>query len=63
MRGRTRGVAAIAVAFLAACADKDEKRVAGRTTSASTAPTATYVAALRRTRVIEAATGLTALVG
>lgn len=59
MRGGSRGVAAIAVALLlAACADKDEKRVAGRTVSASTAPVTTLVASVRRTRLVEAATGL-----
>ncbi len=61
MRGRTRGVVVISVcaAVVAGCADKDEKTVAGRTTSASTAPSTTLVAALRRTRVVEAGTGAT----
>jgi hypothetical protein len=42
----------------AGCADKDEKRVAGRTASASTAPTTTVAVSLMRSTVVEAGTGL-----
>lgn len=42
----------------AGCADKDEKRVAGRTASASTAPTTTVAVSIMRSTVVEAGTGL-----
>lgn len=42
----------------AGCADKDEKRVAGRTASASTAPTTTVAMSIMRSAVVEAGTGL-----
>lgn len=43
---------------VAGCADKDEKRVAGRTASASTAATTTVAVSIMRSTVVEAGTGL-----
>lgn len=40
------------------CAEKDEKRVQGRTVSASTAPGTSLVVALRRTLLVEQSTGV-----
>lgn len=46
------------VAGLLGCAEKDEKRVQGRTVSSSTAPGTSLVVALRRTLLVEQATGV-----
>lgn len=43
---------------VAGCADEDEKRVSGRTASASVAPVTTVVMSIMRATIVEAATGL-----
>src|SRR5688572_24717383 len=56
--GRYGLVVCAAVAASLGCAEKDEKRVQGRTVSSSTAPGTSLVVALRRTLLVEQATGV-----